>query len=223
MASSSVSSMASVAPASRGQLFIWTDVDPAHETDFNRWYDREHMQERMGIPGFLRARRFRSPVAGPRRYLALYDTESLAVFRTGDYQEAFAQQTDWSRLNLARMRDTQRRVGELAVDEGNGEGAALALFVFSDPDRSASRLVPNFRDIVERDHVIRASLLETAVDLSTPLSAGAAPARADRVAMVEATDADAAFDAAEHLARRLAVDVQEGLVHVFRSLWRLGG
>lgn len=48
-----------------------------------------------------------------------------------------------------------------------------------------------------------------------------APARADRVAMVEATDGDAAFDAADNLARQLAVDVQDGGVHVFRSLWRL--
>lgn len=213
--------MAPVAPTFCGQLFIWTDVDPAHEPDFNRWYDREHMQERMGIPGFLRARRFRSIVACPRRYLALYDTENLAVFRTSEYQKAFAQQTDWSRRNFARMRDTQRRVGELTVDEGKGEGGALALFVFADPDRSGARLAPHFRDIVKRDHVIRASMLETDVDLSAPLSAGAAPARADKVAMVEATDADAAFDAAAYLARQLAVDVQDGGVHGFRSLWRL--
>ncbi len=213
--------MVKVAPTFRGQLFIWTDVDPAHEPDFNRWYDREHMQERMGIPGFVRARRFRSLVDGPRRYLALYDTESLAVFRSSGYQRAFAQQTEWSRRNFTRMRDTQRRVGELTVDEGMGEGGALALFVFADPDRSGARLAQNFRDTVERDHVIRATLLETDVDLSAPLSAGAAPARADRVAMVEATDGDAAFDAADNLARQLAVDVQDGGVHVFRSLWRL--
>ena len=32
-----------------GELFIWTDVDPAHEQDFNRWYDLEHMQERAAV------------------------------------------------------------------------------------------------------------------------------------------------------------------------------
>ena len=70
--------------------------------------------------------------------------------------------------------------------------------------------------------MIRASLLETDLDLSAPLSAGAAPVRGDSVAMVEATDADAASGAADYLARLLAVDVQDGVVHVFRSLWRLG-
>ncbi len=35
-----------------GELFIWTDIDPAHEADFNRWYDREHMaaQAVLGQP-----------------------------------------------------------------------------------------------------------------------------------------------------------------------------
>ena len=32
-----------------GELFIWTDIDPAHEDDFNQWYGCEHMAERAGI------------------------------------------------------------------------------------------------------------------------------------------------------------------------------
>jgi hypothetical protein len=40
--------------------------------------------------------------------------------------------------------------------------------------------------------------------------------------MVEATDVDAAFDAARSLARRLTVDDGDGGIHVFRTLWRLG-
>src|SRR3546814_7604945 len=57
-----------------GELFIWTDIDPAHEDDFNQWYDREHMAERAGIAGFQWARRYRA-TQGERRYLALYRTE----------------------------------------------------------------------------------------------------------------------------------------------------
>ena len=102
-----MSSLPILAP---GQLSVWTDVDPAHELDFNRWYDREHMQERMGIAGFRRARRFRSLVSCPRPYLALYDTDSVEVFRSPAYAQAFTQQTEWSLRNFGRMRETQRRV-----------------------------------------------------------------------------------------------------------------
>jgi len=37
----------------QGMLLVCTNVDPAHEDDFNRWYDREHVNERVAIPGFV--------------------------------------------------------------------------------------------------------------------------------------------------------------------------
>jgi hypothetical protein len=213
--------MTLASPTARGQLSIWTDIDTAHEADFNSWYDREHMQERMGIPGFLRARRFHAVTPCPRPYLALYDTESLQVFRQPTYQAALARQTDWSRLNFSRMRDTQRRVGELVVDAGQGEGAALALFVCAADSLQLSQIDSSMQELGGRDRVIRSSLLRTNVALSSPLLPGAAPVPADVVAMVEATEPTAAFDAASAMSKVLAPG-RAGCVYLFRSLWRLG-
>ena len=205
----------------RGQLSIWTDIDAAYEADFNRWYDREHMQERMDIPGFMRARRFHAVTPCPRPYLALYDTESLRVFRQPAYQTALERQSDWSRLNFSRMRDTQRRVGELVVDAGQGEGGALALFLCAGQGVELSQIDSMMQELVGRDRVIRGSLLRTDQALSLPLLPGAAPATGDMVAMVEATDPSAAFDAATAVASELASG-QAASVYLFRALWRLG-
>ena len=207
--------------AIRGQLSIWTDLDTAYEADFNRWYDREHMQERMAIPGFMRARRFHAVTPCPRPYLALYDTESLQVFRQPTYQAALARQSDWSRLNFSRMRDTQRRVGENVVDAGRGEGGSLALFLCTGHGLELSQIDSSMHELVGRDRIIRCSLLRTDVGLSSPLLPGAAPAPADLVAMIEATDSTAAFDAATALATELGAG-QTGSVYAFRTLWRLG-
>jgi hypothetical protein len=40
--------------AGTGMLLTSMDIDPADEADFNRWYDREHIEERVAIDGFRR-------------------------------------------------------------------------------------------------------------------------------------------------------------------------
>ena len=34
---------------------------PVDEAAFNAWYDEEHVPLRLGVPGFLNARRYRAP------------------------------------------------------------------------------------------------------------------------------------------------------------------
>jgi hypothetical protein len=47
--------------AGKGMLLTSMNIDPAHEAEFNRWYDREHLEERVAIDGFLEARRYCRP------------------------------------------------------------------------------------------------------------------------------------------------------------------
>ena len=42
-----------------GLLLFMTDIDPAHEDEFNRWYEEEHLGERMAIPDSCRRDAFR--------------------------------------------------------------------------------------------------------------------------------------------------------------------
>lgn len=69
-----------------GLLLVMIDVEPAHEEDFNRWYDEEHLPERLQCKGFVSARRFLS-VEGEPKYLAIYEMEDVEVLD----QEAYLQ------------------------------------------------------------------------------------------------------------------------------------
>ncbi|WP_201447190.1 DUF4286 family protein [Burkholderia gladioli] len=206
-----------------GQLCIWTDTDPRTEDDFNAWYDREHMQERVAIPGFSHARRFLASDGATRRYLALYDTVSLEVFRSEAYRQAFAQQTEWSLRSFERMRDNQRRVGELAFAAGAGEGGRLALFVaapaalagaaWREAASAAAQATPGV-------HAVR--VFATDASLSAPIATGAgAPGAAlgDALVLVEGSSAAAAHALATRLAA--LADVEAANVRAFDLLWRL--
>ena len=55
-------------------LAVWNEVDPANEPDFNDWYLREHVPERLSVPGMNRGRRYRAE-AGTPRYMAFYEAD----------------------------------------------------------------------------------------------------------------------------------------------------
>ena len=50
----------------RALLAFSHDVTPGSEPDWTEWHDREHIPERLSIPGFLRLRRYVALGAGPR-------------------------------------------------------------------------------------------------------------------------------------------------------------
>ena len=91
-----------------GMLCTLMDIDPIDEAEFNRWYDKEHMEERASIPGFLNCRRYVA-LEGRPKYLNLYDTESLEALNAPIYQKALQNQTDWSKRMLARFKNFHRK------------------------------------------------------------------------------------------------------------------
>jgi len=69
-----------------GLLMVWTDVDPAHEAAFNRFYDEEHMVHLAKVPGFLSCGRYMAVRGGPK-YLAMYELEDHNVLQTAAFRD----------------------------------------------------------------------------------------------------------------------------------------
>ena len=94
----------------KGLLLMMTDIDPANEEDFNRWYEEEHLAERMNIPGFLTARRFTAVEGGPK-YLALYDLESPEVLQSPAYRNVVGPgKSAWTSRLEGQFRNFRRNV-----------------------------------------------------------------------------------------------------------------
>ena len=77
-------------------LFVLVDVDVEHDAEFNRWYDEEHLPERLSAPGFLDAARYVATKGGPR-YLAVYELESAEAMQTAEYRRQSENPTEWSK------------------------------------------------------------------------------------------------------------------------------
>ena len=86
--------------AGKGMLITSMDIDPADEQDFNLWYDREHLAERVGIEGFLEARRWIAERA-PTKYFCTYSTDRFEVLSSPAYKKVLASQTDWSKKHIS--------------------------------------------------------------------------------------------------------------------------
>ena len=61
----------------KGIMVVQSDpVDPAHEDDYNDWYDNTHVPEICAVPGFVSARRYKVHGAGSPAYLAIYEIDA---------------------------------------------------------------------------------------------------------------------------------------------------
>lgn len=204
-----------------GLLFVWTDVEAEHEQDFNLWYDREHVQERVALPGFVSGVRYRC-VQGPRRYLGLYRTRDLGAFHTPEYAHAFQQQTPWSVTNLQRMRNPMRRVCTISAEVGAGRGAWLAVLRLgqrtgADLDATLARLGAELQATAG---VVASRLLTPDTQLSTPLPMESREGRVlDALFLIDASSQQAAQQAGLHAAQRLQVAPSE--LAVLSLSWQL--
>ena len=202
-----------------GELFIWTDVDPAHEQDFNRWYDTEHMQERAAIPGFKWSRRYHSKTCA-RPYLALYRTESLKVFTSDTYRQAFTKQTEWSVRNFSRMHNTQRRVAAVTLAYGAGTGAGIALVSLGSVAVAEQALARCKMLSQSAEGILSAKILTPDATLSTPLPSESTEQRVlEPYLIIDATSVSEAATAATALAKQLGLP--ETACHSFDLLWDL--
>jgi hypothetical protein len=115
----------------RGVLAIWHTISPEGEADYWRWHDREHIPERVGVPGFLRGRRYRS-LERSLDYLDLYEVEDPETLRSAPYLARLNDPTPWTRRMVPHFRDTLRVGYRVARSAGRGQGGVLLTMRLAD-------------------------------------------------------------------------------------------
>jgi hypothetical protein len=209
----------------KGMLLTSMDVDPAHEADFNRWYDREHLEERVAIDGFIEARRYVREEGTLPKYFSLYSTETFEVLDSPAYRAALANQTEWSKQNISRFKNMVRSVARITISRGKGRGAVLGV-VRVRPDNGSHDILRealrNSLDPQSIDGVISMHVIENDPVLSRPLTLGASgsdPGASDWFVLIDTTDVAPAMTATKRITDTIASKPAVISNGVYRLLW----
>ena len=179
--------------AGKGMLLTSMDIDPSDEAEFNRWYDREHLLERVAIDGFLEARRYIAHQGSPK-YLCLYSTASFEVLDSPTYRTVLMNPTDWSKTNLARFKNMIRAIARITVSRGQGRGAALGIVRLRPRAGDKDKVRTALRDRLDPeklDGIISMHLIESDPALSRPITDDppvSDPGSGDWFVLIDATD-----------------------------------
>ncbi len=151
------------------------------------------------------------------------------MLESAPYRTALANQTEWSKANIARFKNMIRAVARITISCGYGRGAALGIVRIRPATDGKEVLRADLRDRLdpaELDGIISMHLIESDPSLSKPLGVGAEASltgAGDWYVLIDGTDVpsiSAAIAArfSDAASFKLAAPVSSG---IYRLMWDL--
>jgi hypothetical protein len=184
----------------KGVLAIWNGIAPEAEEEFVTWHVREHIPERVGLPGFVRGRRYIA-LDGFPKYFNFYETTTADDLSSSAYRARLDAPTEWTRKVVAQFRDTSRTICDVTLSLGAGDGGMVEALRLSAavPSRTFVEQMSRFMaGLIEAPGIVAAHLLQGRPDASGGGSAektlrGQPDQIAAWILLIEAVGRDALF------------------------------
>jgi hypothetical protein len=152
-----------------GVLAIWNDCVGGREAEFEDWFQGEHLQERLAVPGFLFGRRHQA-IFGSAGYFNFYLVETPAVLTSKLYLEQLDNPTPMTRKVMSEIFiNMNRTVCHRTLRRGGFRGACAVTVRFNtQPDVAALR---RLCETLVQDPAVAAAEIWTAADpVGQPMS-----------------------------------------------------
>ena len=205
----------------QGILAIFNDVAAGREAEFDEWFQSEHLQERLAVPGFLFGRRHQA-ISGTTGYFNFYLVESPGVLTSKPYLERLDNPTPMTKKIMSEVfRNMNRTLCHRTARYGTFRGAYAVTARFSEqPDVNA--LTKQAKTLVQ-DTSIAACEIWTAVDPAGQPVSMEEKLRGGDMKIKGCLMVDTLRQGnAEKLAERLSKDLAGADIGVFRVLCQLG-
>jgi hypothetical protein len=114
-----------------GILAIFNNIPPGAETDFEEWFQHEHLAERIALPGFILGRRHEA-VSGTPKYFNYYVTASPDVLKSPAYLDRLDHPTPMTRHIMSNVfKDMNRTVCRRTFRAGQMRGVVVVAARFA--------------------------------------------------------------------------------------------
>ncbi len=108
----------------KAAMIGWYGIFPDVASEHDDWHSHEHMPERLGIPGFLRGRRWVS-LSGSPQYFVMYEVDHFETLIAPPYLERLNNPTPWSKKMMSHFRNMTRSLCCVKGSFGLGVGQAV--------------------------------------------------------------------------------------------------
>jgi hypothetical protein len=205
----------------KGILAIFHDCRAGREAEFEAWFQGEHLQERLAVPGFLFGRRHEA-ISGSCGYFNFYVVESPAVLTSKPYLERLDNPTPMTQRIMSEVfLNMNRTVCWRTLRRGDFRGAYAVTARFDrEPDAGA---LAALAETLLQDPAIAACEIWTAADpAGQPVSMEEKLRGGDKKIQACLMVDTLRQDNAEKLGARLSAQFAGADVGVFRVLCQLG-
>jgi hypothetical protein len=150
-------------------MLLWYDIVAEQVVQHDDWHTREHLPERLGIPGFIRAQRWVATSPGPR-YFVVYEVADIDVLSSASYLERLNKPTPWTSRMMPNFRGMVRGFCHLESAHGSVLGTTGVTLRYSVATRDEGRWNRWLRDELIPDLMLRKGIASAAM-----LRSGRAP------------------------------------------------
>ena len=133
-------------------LVNWGGIVKEKEIEYNEWHSKEHMPERISLPGFLRGLRAIG-ISGTNpnhKYFMMYEAERKEVFISRKYLERLNNPTEWTKEILSNYLSPSRTICSVISSKSIGVGGYLSTIRFLGGNITNNYNVENLKSFVPK-------------------------------------------------------------------------
>jgi len=200
---------------------MWWNVAGMYLGEFHEWHSKEHLPERLSIPGFNRGSRWQREGTG--EFFVIYELAEYETLSSPAYRARLDNPTPWSREMMPRHRDMVRSQCRVVASHGRGLATFMTTIRVEPVSNGAAEFearmgallaeVPSTPGITSA-HLLRTDAPDAAPTEEQKIRGG--DASADRIILVSGHDADALRSACSGIREALASGASARVDHLFR-------